>query len=106
MKKALLGTSAIALAAMAAPANAAEWDVRVGGYYNAMVAYADTNGNGVGTADFSGVDGLTQGLADLLDRIEDTDPVSIAAVLHGLVDRTGKRDLSDLRSLLIGCSNT
>ena len=60
MKKALLGTSAIALAAMAAPANAAEWDVRVGGYYNAMVAYADTNGNGVGTADFSGVDVSTE----------------------------------------------
>ena len=56
MKKALLGTSAIALAGvMAAPASAAEWDVRVGGYYNAMVAYADTNNAGAGV-DFDGVD--------------------------------------------------
>ncbi len=57
MKKILLSTSAIAVAgAMAAPASAAEWDVRVGGYYNAMVAYAATDGNGIGTADFDGVD--------------------------------------------------
>ena len=57
MKKALLGTSAIALAGvMAAPASAAEWDVRVGGYYNAMVAYASTDGNGVAGSDFDGLD--------------------------------------------------
>ncbi len=57
MKKILLSTSAIAVAgAMAAQASAAEWDVRVGGYYNAMVAYAATDGNGIGTADFDGVE--------------------------------------------------
>ena len=57
MKKVLLGTSAIALAgAMAMPANAAEWDVRVGGYYNAMVAYGSTDLPTGNTADFDGVD--------------------------------------------------
>jgi len=57
MKKVLLGTSAIALAgAFATSANAAEWNVRVGGYYNAMVAYAETDLPAGMTADFDGVD--------------------------------------------------
>ena len=44
MQKKLLGTSAIALVAMTAmPTDAAEWDIRIGGYYNAMVAYAATD---------------------------------------------------------------
>lgn len=57
MKKILLGTSAIALAgAVAMPASAAEWDVRVGGFFNASVAYAQTDlATGV-TSDFDGVD--------------------------------------------------
>ena len=39
MQKTLLGTSAIALAITGAmPADAAEWEIRIGGYYNAMVA--------------------------------------------------------------------
>ncbi len=44
MKKVLLGTSAIALAgAFAAPASAAEWTVRVGGYMEQYVGYANSD---------------------------------------------------------------
>ena len=57
MKKVLLGTSAIALAgAFATSANAADWNVRVGGYYNAMVAYGSTDLPTGDTRDFDGVD--------------------------------------------------
>ncbi|MEM0988919.1 MAG: porin [Pseudomonadota bacterium] len=55
MKKVLLGTSAIALAgAFAAPASAAEWDVRVGGYMEQHVVYGSSD-SPTGT-DFDGVD--------------------------------------------------
>ena len=57
MRKLLLNSSAIAVASVVAtPAISAEWDVRVGGYYNAMVAYATTDGNGVAGSDFDGLD--------------------------------------------------
>ncbi|MEM6621153.1 MAG: porin, partial [Pseudomonadota bacterium] len=55
MKKILLGSSAMALAAAAAtPASAAEWDVRVGGYMVQHVVYgsSDTPAG----VDFDGVD--------------------------------------------------
>ena len=55
MKKVLLGTSALALAgAFASPAAAAEWNVRVGGYMEQFVAYADSDANFAG--DYDGVD--------------------------------------------------
>ena len=55
MKKVLLGTSAIALAgAFASPAAAAEWEVRVGGYMEQFVAYADVDADFPGK--FDGVD--------------------------------------------------
>ena len=80
MKKALLSTSAIALAGvMAAPANAAEWDVRVGGYYNAMVAYADTSGNGVAGQDFDGVDVSTNAEIFFLPSITLDNGIKIGA---------------------------
>jgi len=45
MKKVLLGTTAAALVgAMALPASAAEWTVRVGGFMEQYVAYADVDG--------------------------------------------------------------
>ena len=70
MKKVLLGTSAIALAgAFAAPASAAEWTVRVGGYMEQYAAYANSDvsvalptGTGTGAVigttggDFDGID--------------------------------------------------
>ena len=55
MKKVLLGTSALALVgAFAAPAAAAEWDIRLGGYMEQHPAYStfDTPGN----TDFDGFD--------------------------------------------------
>ncbi|MEL6999788.1 MAG: porin [Pseudomonadota bacterium] len=55
MKKVLLGTSAIALAA-ATSANAAEWNVKVGGYHNQMVAFASSDQDNNTGADFDGVD--------------------------------------------------
>lgn len=56
MKKVLMGTSAIALAsAFATAANSAEWNVKVGGYHNQMVAFGSTDIQG-STADFDGVD--------------------------------------------------
>ncbi|MEL7187654.1 MAG: porin [Pseudomonadota bacterium] len=56
MKKVLLGTSAIALAgAFATSANSAEWNVKVGGYHNQMVAFGTTDIQG-STADFDGID--------------------------------------------------
>ncbi|MEM7744347.1 MAG: porin [Pseudomonadota bacterium] len=58
MKKVLLGTSAIALAgAFAAPASAAEWDVRVGGYMEQFVVYGDSDIDGAAAGtDVDGVD--------------------------------------------------
>lgn len=80
MKKVLLGTSAIALAGVvAAPANAADWDVRVGGYYNAMVAYATTDGPGIGTADFDGVDVSTNAEIFFLPSITLDNGIKIGA---------------------------
>lgn len=45
MRAKLLGTSALTggLLLLAGPAVAEEWEVRVGGYYNAMIAYANTS---------------------------------------------------------------
>jgi hypothetical protein len=55
MKKVLLGTSALALAgAFASPAASAEWNVRVGGYMEQYVAYADSDATQPG--DFDGID--------------------------------------------------
>jgi len=55
MKKILLGTSALALAgAFASPAASADWDVRVGGYMEQFVAYADSDASFSG--DYDGID--------------------------------------------------
>jgi predicted porin len=58
MKKVLLGTSAIALAsAFAAPASAAEWEVKVGGYMTQAIGYGDVDAEFDG--DWDGVDVLS-----------------------------------------------
>ena len=55
MKKVLLSTTAIALAgAVAAPASAAEWSMRVGGFMEQYVAFATSDANFSG--DFDGID--------------------------------------------------
>ena len=57
MKKFLLGTSAIALAcSFAHSANAAEWNVRVGGYHNQQVGFAASDLGAGNTADVDGID--------------------------------------------------
>lgn len=57
MKKALLGTSAIALvSAISTTATAAEWEVKVGGYMEQYLAYADPSVDGFAGDDFNGVD--------------------------------------------------
>ncbi|MEM6932329.1 MAG: porin [Pseudomonadota bacterium] len=58
MKKALLGTSAVALAtAFTTQANAAEFEMRVGGYMEQFVAYADSDvDNDPGDSNYAGVD--------------------------------------------------
>jgi hypothetical protein len=57
MRKVLLGTSAIALAgAMATSANAADWDVKVGGYMEQHVVFGSSDVDGLNTADFDGID--------------------------------------------------
>ncbi|MEM7188203.1 MAG: porin [Pseudomonadota bacterium] len=80
MKKVLLSTSAIALAgAVAMPASAAEWDVRVGGYYNAMVAYATTDLPAGDTRDFDGVDVSTNTEIFFLPKITLDNGIQIGA---------------------------
>ncbi len=55
MKKVLLSSTAMAMAgAIAMPASAAEWSMRVGGFMEQYVAYADVDANFAG--DFDGVD--------------------------------------------------
>ncbi|MEM7211007.1 MAG: porin [Pseudomonadota bacterium] len=54
MKKVLLSTSAIVLAATSV--QAAEWDVRVGGYHNQFIGYASSDQDNNPGADFDGVD--------------------------------------------------
>ncbi len=65
MKKVLLGTSAIALAgAFASQADAAEWEVRVGGYMEQYAAYADVDVTGNDPIDVDGdgsIDGALNG---------------------------------------------
>ena len=56
MKKVLLGTSALALLGAASTANAAEFQMKVGGYFEAYAAYADSDVSGFSGDDFSGVD--------------------------------------------------
>lgn len=57
MKKVLLGTSAIALAgAFGAQANAAEFEVRIGGYFEAFAAFASVDVDNTNSEDFDGVD--------------------------------------------------
>ncbi|MFK7941723.1 MAG: porin [Paracoccaceae bacterium] len=56
MKKVLLGTSALALLGATSAANAAEFDVKVGGYFEAYLAYASSDINGFTGDDFDGVD--------------------------------------------------
>ncbi|MEM9044121.1 MAG: porin [Pseudomonadota bacterium] len=58
MKKALLGTSAIALAtAFAGNASAAEFEMKVGGYFESFVAFADSEvDNATVPTDYAGVD--------------------------------------------------
>lgn len=81
MKKVLLSTSAIAVVgAMAVPASAAEWDVRVGGYFNAMVAYTNNSGNFVaGATDFDGVDVQTNNEIFFLPSITLDNGIKIGA---------------------------
>jgi len=56
MKKVLLGTSAIALAgAFATQAVAAEWEVDVGGYYEAHTGFAESDNTNI-PGEFDGVD--------------------------------------------------
>lgn len=57
MKKVLLGTSAIALCgAFASSASAAEWSMRVGGYFESYAAYASSDIENAGDVDYDGVD--------------------------------------------------
>jgi len=114
MKKVLLGTSAIALAgAVAAPASAAEWDVRVGGYYNAMVAYAATDGNGIGTADFDGVDVSTNAEIFFLPTITLDNGIRIGANIQlegetdgDQIDESYVQILGSFGEILIGSENS
>ncbi|KRS12214.1 hypothetical protein XM53_12410 [Roseovarius atlanticus] len=59
MKKQLLCTSAIALGVAAAPASAQDWNLDWGGFFQQHIAYADVGGNGVGAADFDGIQMFT-----------------------------------------------
>ena len=57
MKKTLAGTTAIALVAAAGSANAAEWDVKFGGFVESFVGYAQTDvDNAAVPFDVDGVD--------------------------------------------------
>lgn len=59
LKKLLKGAAVTAASAIiAASAQAAEWDTKIGGYYNAMVSYAQNDYDNVGSnePDFDGVD--------------------------------------------------
>lgn len=61
MKKVLLGTSAIALAgAFTTSANAVEWDVQVGGYFETYAAYATSDVDGFSGDDFDGIDNKSE----------------------------------------------
>ncbi len=78
MKKVLLSTTAIALAgAMAAPASAAEWTVRVGGFMEQYVAYADSDANFSG--DFDGIDSKQDGEIWFLPSITLDNGIKIGA---------------------------
>lgn len=79
MKKVLLGSTALLLAGGITPASAADWDVRVGGYYNAMVAYATTDLPPGDTRDFDGVDVSTNAEVFFLPTITLDNGIQIGA---------------------------
>ncbi|MEM9783940.1 MAG: porin [Pseudomonadota bacterium] len=89
MKKALLSTSAIALVAVAAPATAAEWEVRIGGYAEMELAYGTTDievdsdfaSIVNGDIDFEGLD--SDDLADLTSLLG-FDPTAEGVTFGGL----------------------
>ncbi|MEL6220225.1 MAG: porin [Pseudomonadota bacterium] len=56
MKKVLLGTSAIALVAYAGSAAAAEFEMKVGGYMEQYVAFADSDVENASGDDYTGID--------------------------------------------------
>ncbi len=57
MRKLLISTSAIALVGgIASQAAAADWDVRIGGYMEQFVAYADSDVSGFSGDSFGGID--------------------------------------------------
>ena len=76
---------------MADAANAAEWDVRVGGYYNGMVAYATTKLSGTAgerrvflrqISDFEGVDVSTNAEIFFLPSITLDNGIKIGASIQ------------------------
>jgi hypothetical protein len=57
MKKFLMGSTAVALAGLAAsPASSAEWDVKVGGYMEQYLGYVDNDIDGEDGSDRDGID--------------------------------------------------
>lgn len=77
MENTLLSTTILAVASFASAASAAEWNVRVGGYYNAMVAYASSD-TPTGT-DFDGVDVRTDAEVFFLPSITLDNGIRIGA---------------------------
>jgi predicted porin len=87
MKTVLLSTTALALAgAMAAPASAAEWNVRVGGYMEQYIGYADVDANFSG--DYDGIDSKMDPEVWFLPSITLDNGIKFAAniQLEGLTD--------------------
>lgn len=84
MKKALLGTSAIALAtAFTTQANAAEFEMKVGGYMEQFVAFASSDAdNDPGNSDFDGIDSKQDAEIHFKPSITLDNGIKIGAVIE------------------------
>ena len=76
---ATLAACGISGAMLTADVHAANWDVRVGGYYNAMVAYAETDLPSGSDEDFDGVDVSTNAEIFFLPSITLDNGIKIGA---------------------------
>ena len=100
MKKILLGTSALALAgAFASPAASAEWSMRVGGYMEQFIAYADSDANFTG--DFDGIDSKQDAEIWFLPSITLDNGIKIGANIQ-LEALTGGDQIDEAQMIITG----
>ncbi|NKC00032.1 MAG: porin [Pseudomonadales bacterium] len=85
----------LGLCGISASTHAAEWDVKFGGYYNAIAAYASSDPADVSGTDFDGVDVNTDGEVFFLPSITLDNGIKISANIQLEAESGGSGDRID-----------